>query len=174
MSDPTLNPPDDESWPPVEVLLGWVHALDLFQMGFSLSPAWQPPPELARRVDSSNYLSTLRQLSLPKKLESWLLEQFFADKITAISVVRFESRWRVHIGLSLHYYEIGELTRLVDGITAIAGLPMGGEGQRIAEMEQIGSEHSDYTEHDVHHHWLGDRIRVAVQALFNEAREAES
>jgi hypothetical protein len=173
MSDPTHNPPDEESWPPVEVLLGWVHDLGVFQMGFSLSPAWQPPPELARRVDRSNYLTTLRKLNFPEKLESWLLEQFFARRITMISVVRFQNRWRVHIGLSLHYYEVAELAELVDNLAATALLPKGGEGQHVAEMEKIGRDHPDYTEQDIRYHWLGDRIRTAVQALF-EARKSGS
>lgn len=169
--DPTHNPPDEKSWPDVQVLIGWVHDVDAFQIGFSLSPAWQPPQDLARRTDSKDYLFLLPRMNFPDKLTSWLLHEFMLRKVSAISVVRYQNRWRVHIGLTLIPSEAGALLELVESLAIAAGLHAGGDGQHIAEMEAIQRDNPDYQDKDVRYHWLGDRIQQAVQKMFDDARK---
>jgi hypothetical protein len=170
MTDATRNPGDRELWPRVTVLAGWVYTSDdEVQMGFALSPSWGPPAGIARRANRASQ-SLIRRMHLPPVLEWWLLEQFRSRHLNSVDIQRAEGRWRVHLALNVQDFEIGDLVNIVNDLMITADLPTGSDGQRVEELGAITREHPDFTELDALFHWLGDRVKQAIQAIFDAGR----
>jgi len=172
MTDAQRNPNDRELWPRVTVIAGWVYSvgsIQPIQMGFSLSPSWGPPPNFEREANRASE-QLVQRMHFPATLEWWLLEQFRSRHLTSVSIQRALDRWRIHLNLSVRDYEMDELATAVESLLAAANLPSGSHGQRVEELNSISLENPDFTESDAFFHWLGDRIKLAVQAIFDAGR----
>jgi hypothetical protein len=167
MGDPHMNPPDSEMWPDIQVVNGWVYRSGRYQMGFSLSPMWKPPPNDFEREAVAATQSNVRRMNFPPRLTSFLLEAFRHRTLASITIQRAEARWRIHLNLTVQDNDLEALIQVVMHLLGHAGLPYGSESAQAERINEIMVADPAFNPTDALYRWLEERIKQAVQEMFD-------